>query len=113
MTLWVGKTDFHHLMTEVAGWHVGCEHDREDREAVQYGVTQGLIGLRRHYAPAFPDGVDAYELTDAGLDYLAKNKGLKQFYLASRVREWYRERERKRINLLVQGGKEELPAIKD
>lgn len=91
---WIGKTDFNYLLTEVGGWHVGCQNDREDREAVRYGIQHGLIGTRRHYAEAWPDGVDAYELTDAGLDYVAQRCGLKAFDTAKRVREWYRDQER-------------------
>lgn len=89
---WIGTTDFNYLLTEVGGWHIGCQNDRDARDAVQYGIDCGLIGTRRHYAPAWPQGVDAYELTDAGLIYVAQKCGLKAYENSNRVREWYRAR---------------------
>lgn len=99
---WIGATDFNWLITSVGGWHVGCQNDhREAREAVQYGIDQGLIGTRRHYAEAFPEGSECYELTDKGLAYVAKVLGRKSFEAAHKMREWYRDRERKRIGAIA------------
>lgn len=88
---WVGSTDVNYMLTCIGGWHVGCENDHEARPAVEYAIGQGWVGTRMHYAPAFPEGVLAYELTDEGLDWILRKQGLSAFNDASRMRKWYRD----------------------
>lgn len=88
---WIGSTDFNYMLLDVAGWHVGCYNDLAAREAMEYGIEQGYIGTRAHYAEAFPEGSQAYELTDKGLDYIARTWGLETRTEQVRLRQWYRD----------------------
>lgn len=58
------------LLIDVGRWHLYSAETLEHREALEVLGDAGLMRMRKHYAKAFPDGIDAYELTDAGLDKL-------------------------------------------
>src|SRR4051794_39638555 len=88
--LWVGGIDANGMLEEIGGWHVGCYNDRQARQAVEFVVARGYVTTRKHYAPIFPEGVDAYEITDAGLEALRKSYGAKAAADAKKTRTWYR-----------------------
>jgi hypothetical protein len=90
--IWVGGVDFVSVLSSIGSWWVGCEYDQESREAVLKAERMGLVGRRTHYAPATPEGVEAYELTDAGLDYVVAHRGPKDGAYAAAMRQWYRDR---------------------
>lgn len=79
------------MLTEIGGWHVGCYNDQGARAAVEYAIAQGWVGMRMHFAPAIPEGVQAYELTDEGLAHVRRTLGEKAFQRAGSMRKWYRD----------------------
>lgn len=97
MQLWIGSTDVNGLLTQIGGWHVGCCNDVETRPAVEYAIARGWVSTRTHYAPAFPEGVRAYELTDEGLAYIRRVLGEREFKRAGIARKWYRDRLKERV----------------
>lgn len=90
--LWIGSTDVGFMLTEIGGWHVGCVSHCEATEAVDYARNCGYVTIRMHYAPAIPEGVEAFEVTDAGIAELRRLRGDKAAEDALMVRGWYRER---------------------
>ena len=88
---WIGSTDVNGMLIDIGGWHVDCYNDRHARSAVEYAKTQGWVTTRTHYAPAFPEGVPAYELTDAGLERIGATYGGSAMISAGKVRRWYRD----------------------
>jgi hypothetical protein len=90
--VWVGGTDLVYLLREVGGWHVGSARHREAAGAVGHALRERLVGYRVHHAPAFPEGVSAFELTDKGIDLVRKHAGEAAAHHAAEGRRWYRER---------------------
>lgn len=91
MQVWIGSTDIVYMLRCIGGWHVGCIEQCEAQEAVDHVKQQGWVTTRMHYAPAIPLGVEAYELTDAGLDQLRKWDA-RMAGGADKMRNWYRAR---------------------
>lgn len=89
MQIWVGSTDIVYMLRVIGGWHVGCYKEIEASEAVSYAKARGWIHERTHYAPAIPDGTQAYELTDAGLEQL-RQWDERMAGGADQMRNWYR-----------------------
>lgn len=85
------------VLSSIGGWHVGCQNEVENIDAVSYAKDHGFVTIRIHYAPAIPDGSIAYELTDAGFDELAKMSDLETVERALRARRWYRNNARKHL----------------
>ena len=79
------------VLSEVGGWHVGCQNDVESADLVCIARARGYVTERMHYAPAIPEGVAAYELTDAGIEAVRELCGEENAMYAERVRSWYRE----------------------
>lgn len=87
--VWHGSVDLGALLSEIGGWHVGCQNHEETAEAVALCEAKGWIGRRVHYAPVFPDGVAAFEITETGLKQLeAWGRDAKK---VAEVRKWYRD----------------------
>ncbi len=89
--VWVGGYDLVYLMTEIGGWWVGCVAACEKAAAVTEADRRGFLGRRMHYAPAVPEGVEAHELTDAGIHFLAEHAGISTARAAIAQRQWYRD----------------------
>lgn len=83
---------YYFLLTEIGGWHVGCQNERQYAFFVNFALGAGLVDYRWHYAPAIPEGVQAYELTDKGIDAIRHAFGIDAADGAARCRAWYRER---------------------
>jgi len=68
---WIRNTDLNEMLRSINGWHVNsiCHADAVD--AVKYVERHGWVGRRTHYSRMQPKGVEAFEITDAGLDQLA------------------------------------------
>lgn len=84
------------LLSSIGGWFVESQNHREHYRAVGYLIDQGWVTLRMHYAPVFPDGAVAFEITDEGLARLERSSrgtdGSEAVVAARRVRQWYRDR---------------------
>ena len=65
-----GRSDLAALLSEIAGWAVGCENEKVHAREVADLKRRGLITTRRHIAPI--GEWDSYALTNAGFDLLAK-----------------------------------------
>lgn len=89
---WIGGTDLNGMLCSIGGWHVGCENAQEAREAVKHALEGGLIGYRTHYAPAFPEGVLAFEVRDQGIEQIRRSYGDASAEAAIKMRQWYRDR---------------------
>jgi hypothetical protein len=89
---WVGSTDVNDMLSEIGGWQVGCYNEREARQAVELAKSMGWVQLRTHYGPAYPpDGVPAYEVTDAGLQRIEDSWGPEARKSAEEIRQLYRD----------------------
>ena len=86
--MWYGKFSLHHILLDIGGWHVGCENAVEAAGAVELVIHNGWVTHRKHYARAYPEGVDAYEVTDTGLDKIVEWGGDPKEPI--KMREWYR-----------------------
>lgn len=78
------------LLIDVGRWHLYSVETLEHREALEVLGDAYLIQMRKHYAKRFPDGVDAYELTEAGVEKLEELAGPKFADEAVENREHYR-----------------------
>ena len=85
------KSPFGGMLAEIGGWHIGCENEAENAAAVRMAVERGFVTQRTHYALAFPEGVPAYELTNAGLEEVRRLCGDETTKNAEKTRAWYRE----------------------
>lgn len=88
---WVGGTDLNLMLCSIGGWHLGCTNAREDSHAVIYAIDSGLVGFRTHFARAFPNGVEAYEVTDKGIEQIRRSRGDASAADAIKMRQWYRD----------------------
>jgi len=84
------RTDLGGLLAQIGTWPPGAEQVAEHFTAVQYALDEGLIVVRKHYDAAHPDGANAFEVTDAGLDKLKELHGDEMAQEASRIREFHR-----------------------
>lgn len=78
------------VLSQIGGWHVGCQNAEERASEVDECDARGLIGRRTHYAPMIQEGVSAFELTDAGLAQLKEWCGDEVAMYAEKSRAWYR-----------------------
>lgn len=95
--VWVGSTDIVYMLRQIGGWHVGSQAAMEAGPAVLHALNERWVTTRIHRAPAFPDGVEAYELTDAGLEQLRKWDA-RMAGGADQMRNWYRANAKKHVN---------------
>jgi len=79
------------VLTNAGGWAVGCYCDRDNREEVRYAVAMKWLGTREHFAPAIPEGMIFYELTDAGIEKIGEIYDAKAVESARKGRQWYRD----------------------
>lgn len=82
------------MLRDVGGWWVGCDAELENVAAVRHAVDLGWIRKRVHYAPAVPEGVESWELSDLGLHYLGEISGPESKERAERSRDQRRRRQR-------------------
>jgi hypothetical protein len=87
--VWHGYTDLGYMLSEITGWMVKCPNHNEHKSAVILAEENGWVGRRTHYAPAFPEGVEAFEITDAGIAKL--NDWGRSGDAAKKTRQWYRD----------------------
>lgn len=85
-----GRTDEASMLSEVVGWAVGCDNEEAHRCEVAALKDCGYITTRRHRAPI--GEWDAYALTAAGFDRLAKIGYGEMHDNAVRAHQWYAER---------------------
>ena len=90
--IWIGGHDAAGMLLSIGGWHLSCENHHEYIEAVEWADQQGYLARRLHIAPAFPDGVLAFELTDHGIEAIGRYWGEKAKISALKMRQWYRDR---------------------
>lgn len=93
--IWIGSTDIASMLRDIGGWAVGCANERDNSAAVQHAINREWIQQRIHYAPAFPEGVPFWELTDAGLEYLGTIARPETKGGADKMRNWYRSYRKK------------------
>lgn len=79
------------VLEAIGGWRIGCECAVEHGQMVGLLEHEGFLCIRRHFAPATPDGDPAYELTTMGLKRLALIGTDEQFKDAVNKRDWYRK----------------------
>lgn len=92
--VWAGSTDLVWMLRAIGGWHVGCEIEREHIVGVQHAIDQGWLTKRIHYAPIIPEGAEAWELTDSGLEQL-RRWDERSAGGADQMRNWYRNSAKK------------------
>lgn len=88
---WIGSTDLGFMLSQIGGWHVGCYNHREAAAAVDYAIERKLVTTRTHYAPAIPEGSEAFELTEAGVAECRRLWGDRLADQALETRKWYRD----------------------
>ncbi len=93
--VWAGNTDLNGMLRCIGGWQVGCEHHIKALEAVSHADKQGWLGRRTHYAPAMPEGVEAFQLTDSGLETLKAWGGNAE--AAREMRDWFQSRSASKV----------------
>lgn len=89
--IWIGGYDAAGMLASIGGWQVECYNHKEQREAVEWAERNQYVTRRTHYAPAIPEGSEAFELTDVGLAALGKWYGEKAESEARKMRQWYRD----------------------
>jgi hypothetical protein len=87
--VWHDSTDLGYMLGVITGWMVTCPNHEAALDSVQLAEDKGWVGRRTHYAPAFPEGIEAFEVTDAGIDQM-KAWG-RDGEAARRMRQWYRD----------------------
>ncbi|TXH57554.1 MAG: hypothetical protein E6Q97_04250 [Desulfurellales bacterium] len=85
------------MLVEITGWQLGCDNAAKRARDIIAAINDGLVGFRTHFAKAFPDGVEFYEITDKGLAYVRERCGDEAAEWASDNREFYRKNASKRI----------------
>lgn len=78
------------VLCYAGGWHVGSQTAEEHIVEIEEATARGWLTTRVHYAPIIPEGVAAYELTDAGLEHLRVTAGHVAALDASTMRDRYR-----------------------
>lgn len=61
------------------------------KTAIQVLGERELITIRRHYADRYPAGIQAFEITDKGLDVVAEMLGEELAQETLRQRTWYQQ----------------------
>jgi hypothetical protein len=87
--IWIGGIDAAGVLSEIGNWHIGSNNHHWSKLAVDYLLKEGLVSYRTHYAPAIPQGSQAFEVTDRGLDKLRAWGWDAE--AAARSRQWYRD----------------------
>lgn len=85
-------SNFGSLLSEMGGWHVGCENEHRYAGAVDHALAAGYLSYRQHWIPLDSTVVQAYELTDAGLAKVRELCGKRIATSAEKRRTWYREK---------------------
>lgn len=96
--IWVGHTDLGGMLQSIGGWMVGCPAHNEAIQAVNYAKDHGYITTRIHYAPVIPEGREAFEVTDLGIEKLRQWWGPKVAEDAAKQRQWYRDNAAKYVD---------------
>lgn len=82
---------FGDTLRSIGGWHVGCINHKEYLVNVNKAKDLGLVTTRMHYAPVIPEGGEAFELTDAGIEMVGKLCGDDAKADVIKQRQWYRD----------------------
>lgn len=85
-----GRRDEAGLLSEIAGWAVGCQNEAEAMQEVNDLQSRGYLRRRLHVAPA--GTWEAYALTAEGFDRLAQIGYGDMHDRAVRQHRWYAER---------------------
>jgi hypothetical protein len=93
--IWIGSTDLAMMLRSIGGWHLGCYEERANISAVLHALKHGWLQKRIHYAEAWPEGSECWELTDAGLEYLGTITSRETAGGADKMRNWYRSHKKK------------------
>lgn len=92
--VWVNGVGLTTVLCEMGAWWVGCYPDK--LPAIQAALEEGLACIRVHYGPGLPaSGVKAYEVTDAGLEFLRTRVSEEHLDGITKRRQWYREFKKK------------------
>lgn len=91
LQLWIGGKDVNYMLLQIGGWQLGCQNARECAGAVMYAIEAGFVGFRTHYAKDLPKGIEAYEVTDKGIEQIRRSYGNKSADGAIQRRQWYRD----------------------
>jgi len=79
-----------YVLSQVGSWHVSSLRALDYKTQVNYALAKGWVQIRTHYAPAFKTGVNAFELTDEGLEAL-KRMEPSSYHQAAASRQWYQD----------------------
>lgn len=79
------------LLSSFSTWHCGCENEKRLATYVYGAYAGGYLTKRKHYAQAFPEGIDAWELTDKALILIGLHIGFEDEKSVRAVRQWYRD----------------------
>lgn len=79
------------LLIDVGRWHLFSVETLEHREALEVMADANLVQIRMHYAKKFPEGIQAYELTETGVEKLEELAGAGFADEAVENREHYRK----------------------
>lgn len=83
-------TDLVKLLTQVTRVHVDNPDSWPHHPAIYHCADKGWITIRQHFAEKFPQGVNAYEITDTGLEVLEEYGGTDAALEALDDRTFYR-----------------------
>lgn len=86
------------MLVEITGWQLGCQNAARAARAIIDAIDSGLVGFRMHYALAFPAGVEFYEITDKGIEYVRAHNGDAAAAWASETRDFYRQKTSKPLH---------------
>lgn len=78
------------MLANIGDELVDSPNTRAHLHAILWAGDKGYITIRKHFADKFPTGVNAYEITEKGLDYLEEIAGDKVADYALTQREWHR-----------------------
>src|SRR5215203_1128725 len=87
--IWIDGHDAAGILTQIGDWQVGSPYHQAAKKAVDYLLRGGLVSYRTCVAPAIPEGILGFEVTDKGLVRL-REWGLNADY-AERERQAYRD----------------------
>lgn len=84
------RDDLGGMLVEITGWQLGCPNAARMSREIIGAINSGLVGFRIHYAKAFPSGVEFYEISDKGLQYVREHCGDEAALWAADSRDFYR-----------------------
>lgn len=80
-----------YLLEHVGTWHLYSQETMQHGQGIAMLGDKELIQFRTHFADMYPNGIQAYELSEKGLDTLEALAGQEAADEAVEQREFYRK----------------------